>query len=215
MLVQQSFARVRRTRIIAILRGNMQGHEIEIAEALVDGGVTALEVSAVTQDFALILARLTAHFGERASIGVGTVLRSEELSVAQHAGAEFVVSPNTDPEIIAQTRKYGMASFPGAYTPSEIVLAMKSGADAVKIFPAVSLGPNYVKALRGPLPQALLIPTGGIDLQNIGEYLAAGAFAVGIGSELVGKQEMEHPNYDQLLAKARAYAQAAQGTVHV
>jgi 2-keto-3-deoxy-6-phosphogluconate aldolase len=107
-----------------------------------------------------------------------------------------------------------MASFPGAYTPTEIVLAAECGAHAVKVFPAVSLGPEYFRAIRGPLPNILLVPTGGIHLHNMAAYLEAGAFALGIGSELVGKAELTSFNPEQLRQKAIAYAQAAKANAH-
>jgi Entner-Doudoroff aldolase len=209
MQAQDAFDHVQRTRIIAILRGDMHQREIEIVDALVSGGITAIEVSVVSPDFAGVIRRLEKEFGGRAAIGAGTVLTQAQLSAVAHAGACFVVSPNTNPAIISGTHELGMASFPGAYTATEIVLASQSGADAVKVFPAVTLGPTYIKALRGPLPETRLIPTGGIHLGNMADYFAAGSFAVGIGSELVGKSEMNSPDHDQLLQKAAAYAHAA------
>lgn len=209
MQAQDAFDHVQRTRIIAILRGDMHQREIEIVDALVSGGITAIEVSVVSPDFADVIRRLEKEFGSRAAIGAGTVLTQAQLSAVAHAGACFVVSPNTNPAIINGTRELGMASFPGAYTATEIVLASQSGADAVKVFPAVMLGPAYIKALRGPLPETRLIPTGGIHLGNMEDYFVAGSFAVGIGSELVGKSEMNSPDHYQLLHKAEAYARAA------
>lgn len=214
MIAEDALSHVQRTRIVAILRGQLLGRELEIGEALVAGGVTAIEVSAVTPSYAQIISLMQWSLGARASIGVGTVLTSDELHAAVDAGASFVVSPNTNSAIIAESRRLGLASFPGAYTATEIIQAMDSGADAVKVFPAVSLGPAYIKALRGPLPKARLVPTGGIDLTNIADFLRAGSFAVGIGSELVGKQEIEAREQSALTRKARAFAQAASETMH-
>jgi 2-dehydro-3-deoxyphosphogluconate aldolase/(4S)-4-hydroxy-2-oxoglutarate aldolase len=205
---------IRRTRILAILRGPIEGHEIELVEALVAGGITAAEVSTVTPGYAAIIGRLSAHFAERAAIGAGTVTTPAELKATADAGASFIVSPGTDPAIIHQTRELGLASFPGALTPTEVMLAAESGADAVKIFPAASLGPSYIRALRGPFPNIPLVPTGGIHLENLRAYLDAGAIAVGIGSELIGKTEFENFNAAALTQKARAYAAAARESNH-
>ncbi len=146
MQAQDALDHVRRTRIIAILRGDMHQREIEIVDALVAGGITAIEVSVVSPDFSDVIRRLENEFGKRAAIGAGTVLTQAQLSAVAHAGASFVVSPNTDPAIISGTHKLGMASFPGAYTATEIIVASQNGADAVKVFPAVTLGPAYIKA---------------------------------------------------------------------
>ena len=213
-IAEDALKHVQRTRIIAILRGQLLGRELEIGAALVEGGITSIEVSALTPGYAKIITLMQRTFGERASIGVGTVLTEDELHAAADAGAAFVVSPNTNRAIIAESRRLGLASFPGAYTATEIIQAMDSGADAVKIFPAVSLGPAYIRALRGPLPHARLVPTGGIDLTNIAIFLRAGSFAVGIGSELVGKAEMEAHEQSVLAKKAHAFALAASEAAH-
>jgi 2-dehydro-3-deoxyphosphogluconate aldolase/(4S)-4-hydroxy-2-oxoglutarate aldolase len=208
-IAEDAVKHVQRTRIIAILRGQLLGRELEIGAALIEGGITSIEVSAVTPDYAKIIRLMQRTFGERASIGVGTILTEDELHAAADAGAAFVVSPNTNRAIVAESRRLGLASFPGAYTATEIIQAMDSGADAVKVFPAVSLGPAYIKALRGPLPHARLVPTGGIDLANISNFLRAGSFAVGIGSELVGKAEIEAREQSVLAKRAHAFALAA------
>lgn len=200
---------VQQTRIIAILRGDLLGRELAIAESLMEAGITAIEVSAVSPQFAEIIRNLQRYFKGRAAIGAGTILRLSELHAAVDADASFVVSPNTDAKIVTATRKLGLASFPGAYTATEILQAMDAGADAVKVFPAVSLGPAYIKALRGPLPNAKLVPTGGVDMGNLTAFLEAGSFAVGIGSELVGRPEIESTDLSALKKKAQAFAALA------
>jgi 2-dehydro-3-deoxyphosphogluconate aldolase / (4S)-4-hydroxy-2-oxoglutarate aldolase len=203
---------IQQTRIIAIVRGPVQGREIDLASALVEGGITAIEVSTVTPGYVEIIRNLCVHFSGRAAIGVGTVVNSTQLKSASDAGASFVVSPGTDPKIVRETRRLGLASFPGAFTATEVMLAASSGAHGVKIFPAAALGPSYIHALRGPFPDVEFVPTGGIHLDNLGEYLAAGSLAVGIGSELVGAAEFEHFNATSLTEKAHAYAKAARRT---
>ena len=214
MNASEALLSIRRTRILAILRGPVEGREIDLVEALVAGGITAAGVSTVTPGCAAIIGRLCAHFADRAAIGAGTVTTPAELKAAADAGASFIVSPGTDPAIIHETRKLGLASFPGALTPTEVMLAADSGANAVKIFPAASLGPAYIRALRGPFPSIPLVPTGGIHLDNLRAYLEAGAMAVGIGSELIGKIEFENFNAVALTQKARAYVAAARESNH-
>jgi len=215
MTRQEVLEHIQRTRIIAIIRGEMHGKELEIAEALVEGGISALEISIVSPSYDAAIRKLALHLGDRIAIGAGTVLTVEELRRVADCGASFIVSPNIDRPVIELTRNLGLASFPGAYTPTEIVLADRYGADAVKVFPAVSLGPLYIRALQGPLPGIRLIPTGGIHVQSLAEYQAAGAWAVGIGSELVGCQELDHFDPQQLTDKARNFVHAGGAEIHV
>jgi len=200
------------TRIIAILRGNVREHALRIGEILVASGITAIEVTTVSPGYAEIIRALAARFSESAAIGVGTVLTQEHLLAAVGAGASFVVSPNTKPCIIRQTRDMGLASFPGAYTPTEIVTAMECGADAVKLFPAAGLGPGFVRALLGPFPDWKFVPTGGIHLENMDGYFDVGAYAIGVGSELVGRNELTTLDEDAFAHKARAFAVKARRT---
>ena len=200
---------VQKTRIIAILRGDMGGKELAIAEALAEGGVSALEVSIVSPNYVAAIKNLAVHLGSKIAIGAGTVLTTEQLREVTDCGASFIVSPNFDPEVVALTCTLGLASFPGAYTATEVIAASRAGADAVKIFPAVSLGPDYIRVLRGPLPTTRFVPTGGITLANAPAYIAAGAWALGIGSELVGASDLKDPS--SLAAKAKNFIAAAQG----
>jgi 2-dehydro-3-deoxyphosphogluconate aldolase/(4S)-4-hydroxy-2-oxoglutarate aldolase len=209
MNAHEAFLHIQRTRIIAILRGPVLGREIDLAESLVSGGITAMEVSTVTCGYAEIIRNLCAHFSSRVAVGAGTVVSKAQLQAVAGAGASFVVSPGIDAKIVYETRRLGLASFPGAFTPTEVMLAVKSGASAVKIFPAATLGPSYVRALHGPFPDVLFVPTGGIHLNNLRDYLSAGSLAVGIGSELVGRPEFEQFNASALADKARAYVEAA------
>jgi Entner-Doudoroff aldolase len=199
---------VESTRIIAILRGRLSESFVEIAGAMIEGGVRALEVSTVTPGFSTIIRELVSQF-PHCAIGAGTVLTLDQLKEAADAGSCFIVSPNSDAEIIAMTRSLELVSFPGAYTATEVVQARRCGADAVKLFPAVSLGPEYVRALRGPLPNLKLIPTGGINTSNLATYLSAGAWAVGVGSELISKRDMEHPDTLVIAHRTQEFIAAA------
>ncbi len=203
---------VQKTRIVTIIRGDLGDRELEIAAALIEGGVQVLEVSIVSANYTAVLKNLAKHLGDKVAIGAGTVLTIEQLHEVANCGVSFIVSPNFDAEVVAATRKLGLASFPGAYTATEVVAASKAGADAVKIFPANSLGPDYIKALRAPLPTTRFVPTGGITVATAPSYIAAGAFALGIASELVGTADLKDPS--ALPSKARAFIAAAQGTAH-
>jgi 2-dehydro-3-deoxyphosphogluconate aldolase/(4S)-4-hydroxy-2-oxoglutarate aldolase len=197
-------------RLIAILRGDFRGREVALARALLESGVKVLEVSTVSPDYSLVIRRLADEMGDRIAIGAGTVLNVRHVSAAVDVGACFIVAPNTNARVIAQAQKAHLAVFPGAYTPTEIIESIDCGADAVKLFPAVALGPDYVRALRGPLPGVSLIPTGGINLENIYRYLEAGAWAVAVGSELVRSEESDADDWANLRERARRFVKLAQ-----
>jgi 2-dehydro-3-deoxyphosphogluconate aldolase/(4S)-4-hydroxy-2-oxoglutarate aldolase len=214
-LSQRVMQTLQESRLIAILRGDFAGKEIDIAGALVEGGVRVMEVSIVSKDYKNVIARIAQNFGSRVSIGAGTVLTIEQLNEVTGSGATFVVSPDCNDAVVAETRRLGCASFPGAFTPTEIVRALNSGADAVKLFPASSLGPDFVRGVRGPLPAIKLIPTGGVNLDNIGRWFGAGAWAVAIGSELVDAGTVRSADWDHLAQRARSYTNAVSGAAKV
>lgn len=192
-------------RIIAILRGDFEGREEEIVSALVDGGITAVEVTLNSPDALKSIDRLARSFGSRIAVGAGTVLTVGEVVRAAGAGARFIVSPNRDTRVIAETRRLNLVSLPGCFTPSEIVEALDAGADAVKIFPADTLGPAYIRAVRAPLGAVRLVPTGGVTPEKAREYFAAGAWAVGVGSELLRREFWSGPDLEPLRQRASQY----------
>jgi Entner-Doudoroff aldolase len=200
---------IARGRIIAILRGDFGGLEEEIASTLADSGVTAMEVTLNSPGAIDSINRLAKVFGNRIAIGAGTVLRATEVALVAEAGASFIVSPNRDLGVIEATKRSGLVSLPGCFTPSEMVEALQAGADAIKVFPASSLGPPFIKSLRGPLSDIRLVPTGGVTLVSIGDYFDAGAWAVGTGSELVGSYVLESNGLDLLRGRAAAFVAAA------
>ncbi len=175
-------------RIIAILRGDFGGREEEIVAAMHEGGLTAVEVTLNSPGALAAISRLAARFSATMAVGAGTVLTTTEVKQAADAGASFIVSPNCDVSVIEATKQLGLTCLPGCFTPSEVVTAINAGADAAKLFPANALGPGFVRALRGPLPQIRTVPTGGVTAEMAREYFAAGAWAIGAGSELLGKQ---------------------------
>ncbi|HEU5408876.1 MAG TPA: bifunctional 4-hydroxy-2-oxoglutarate aldolase/2-dehydro-3-deoxy-phosphogluconate aldolase [Nitrospira sp.] len=187
-------AEVGRTGIIAILRGNLKGKETEIAQALLSSGITVLEITMNSPNALQNLSTIRNKVGASLIIGAGTVLRHEEVAKAHDAGAQFIVSPNYSPDVIRATKRFGMASFPGCSTCTEMLQAVGQGADAVKVFPATTLKPEGVRAVLASLGQLRLIPTGGVTAFNAAEYFAAGAWALGVGSALIDEESVEDPD---------------------
>lgn len=195
-------------KIVAIIRGANPQDVKKIVTALSDGGVKILEVTLNSPDALNVIAELSKQYGDKLLIGAGTVLEASEAKSAISAGAKFIISPSYHPDVIATTKESGCISIPGAFTATEIIAAYRSGGDIIKIFPA-SAGSHYIKDLRGPLPHIPLMPTGGVNLQNIQEYLQAGAVAFGIGSALVdSKQKVTDEYLNDLKNKASLYIQA-------
>ena len=195
-------------RVIAILRGDFGGREHEMVAAMIEGGLTAVEVTLNSPNALDKIARLAASFGEQCAVGAGTVLHTQEVHQVADAGGTFIVSPNCDARVIATTKQLGLCSFPGVFTPTEIVAAMQAGADAVKVFPATTLGPGYIKAVRAPLNDARLVPTGGVTPEMAQEYRRAGAWAVGVGSELLGKEILADTSFITLRERTAAFVAA-------
>jgi 2-dehydro-3-deoxyphosphogluconate aldolase / (4S)-4-hydroxy-2-oxoglutarate aldolase len=196
---------IEKGRVIAIMRGDFGGGEEKIVAAIVEAGITAVEVTLNSPNAIDAIERLAERFGINTAVGAGTVLSSEDVKRVADAGAQFIVSPNRNLKVIETTKRLGLVSLPGCFTPSEIVEAIGAGADAVKLFPAVSLGVNFVKALRGPFPDLRVVPTGGVTPEAAREYLAAGAWAVGAGSELIGKDVMLPGGLEKLRARAAEF----------
>lgn len=205
--MQNTLSKIEAGRVVAIIRGDFGGREEEMVAAMLDGGLTAVEVTLNSPNALDSISRLSKRFGSRIAIGAGTVLKVSEVEEAANAGACFIVSPNRDVQVIEATKRLEMISLPGCYTPSEIVEAINAGADAAKLFPATSLGVGYVKALRGPLPHIRVVPTGGVTPEMAREYFAVGAWAVGIGSELVSK-EILNAGLDKLRERTAAFIAA-------
>lgn len=199
---------IARSRVIGILRGDLGGRAEEIAAAILDGGITAVEVTLNSPDALDSIRRLAGQFGSRMAVGAGTVLRPEGVEAAAEAGARFIVSPNVERTVVQKSAALGLVSFPGCFTPTEILEALDAGAPAVKLFPANCLGPAFVRALRGPLPDVRLVPTGGVTPDSARLYRDAGAWAVGVGSELLARTELTADRLKQIRARAREFVQA-------
>jgi 2-dehydro-3-deoxyphosphogluconate aldolase / (4S)-4-hydroxy-2-oxoglutarate aldolase len=194
--------------VVAVIRAPSPDVLPDIARALLEGGVPAIEVTMTTPKAIRGIEKLADQVGDKAVIGVGTVLDAATAADAIHAGAQFVVSPTFEPEVVATTLRYGKISIPGAFTPTEIMLAWGAGADVVKVFPSTTLGPGYFKDVLAPLPQIKLTPTGGVDVKNAGEWIKAGAVFVGAGSALVTKDAMSKGDWNSISSNARAFVEA-------
>lgn len=194
--------------IVAIIRASSGEQLVGVAEALYAGGIDVIEVTFTVPRVLEILADVREALGEKILLGAGTVLDPESARAAMLAGAEFIVCPNVDVDVIRMCRRYGKLVMPGALTPTEVVTAWEAGADIVKVFPADVGGPGYLKALAGPLPQVRLLPTGGVDLNTIGSFLDAGACAVGLGSALVEKEAVARGDMDRVKSLAEQYVAA-------
>ena len=199
---EETLERVVRTGVMAVLRLESIAPLREIAAALLAGGVSAVEITMTTAD-ALEGVRVLAREFPAAVVGVGTVLDVAACRAAADAGARYMVSPHFDEDVVAATRELGCASFPGAFTPTEILRAWRGGADVVKVFPSAGVGPAYLRDVLAPLPFLKLMPTGGVDAKNAGDWVRAGAACVGAGTLLVPKQAVAGGDWATITANAR------------
>jgi len=195
--------------IIAIVRAQRAAQVVPMFEALIAGGVKAIEITMTTPNALAGISEAREKIGERAVIGVGTVLDAETCRAAAAAGAEFVVTPICRTELVAVAHEAGCPIMLGAYTPTEAQAAHEAGADFIKIFPADTLGPGYMKALRAPLPHLRIVPTGGVDVPNVAEFLKAGCAALGVGSALVSAKILQAADWPELTRRAAAFVNAA------
>ncbi|MGA2439926.1 MAG: bifunctional 4-hydroxy-2-oxoglutarate aldolase/2-dehydro-3-deoxy-phosphogluconate aldolase [Tepidisphaeraceae bacterium] len=205
---EQNLKTVGDAGVVAVIRANSKDQLVGITEALLAGGVPAIEVTMSTPKAIAGIEMLADRFGERAVIGVGTVIDAATARDAIAAGAQFVVSPVFDEQIVSTTRRYGKIMIPGAFTPTEILRAWSAGADVVKVFPSTVLGPQYFKDILAPLPQLRLTPTGGVDVKNAGDWIKAGAVFVGAGSSLVTKDALAKGDWAGVTANAKAFVEA-------
>ncbi len=195
--------------LIPVIRVTSAQEAIDVADAIKEGGVTFIEITMSVQGAIDVIKDLTKKYKDEIVMGAGTVLDSETGRAALLAGAQFIVSPTLNLDLIHLAHRYSAVVIPGAMTPTEILTAWNAGADMVKVFPAAQLGgPEYIKALRGPLPQILLVPTGGVNLQNAGAFIKAGCVVLGVGGELVDKKALKEKKFNILTENARAFLKA-------
>jgi 2-dehydro-3-deoxyphosphogluconate aldolase / (4S)-4-hydroxy-2-oxoglutarate aldolase len=210
MTPEGNLTRIQRSGIVAVIRSDRGELLADVAEALVAGGVDVMEVTFTVPQAHRVLERVAERLGERILLGAGTVLDPETARIALLSGAEFVVSPAVNLEVIRLCRRYSKLVMPGALTPTEVITAWENGADIVKIFPSDTSGPAYLKALKGPFPQVRLMPTGGVNLDTAAAFLHAGAFALGVGSALVDPKAVAAGDLGKIEKLARQYVAIVQ-----
>lgn len=207
MAVSEPLSRVLTTGIVAIIRAPSGDQLVDVAEALLAGGIDVMEVTFTIPGAVRVLEQVASRLGQRVLLGAGTVLDTETARTAILAGAEFIVSPSTNVDVIALCRRYSKLVMPGAFTPTEVITAWQAGADIVKVFPSDVHGPKYLKALRGPYPQIRLMPTGGVTLETAGAFLQAGACALGVGGSLVEPQALAARDLARMEQLARQFVE--------
>ena len=193
--------------LLAVVRGESRGAAVEVSEALVEGGVLGIEITFTTPDAPKVIRDLDEEYGDLILLGAGTVTTQEQVEQAAEAGATFLVSPGCDPNLLPAMLGTGLLVLPGTLTPSEVMLARGLGAQAVKLFPGSSGGPSYLKALRGPFPDVPFVPTGGVSLENIADWFAAGTLAVGAGGALA-PSSLESRDRGEVVENARRFVEA-------
>lgn len=205
MRKEEIVARLREIGLVPVLRAESEEQALAIASAIADGGVTVLEITMTVPGAVRVMGRLTKERPD-ILIGAGTVLDPETARICMLEGAQFVVSPALNLKTIEMCQRYSIPVLPGALTPTEVVTAWQAGADVIKIFPASALGgAKYLKSLKAPLPQVEMIPTGGVSLATAREFLDAGAFALGVGADLVDTKAMAAGQPEKITASARKY----------
>lgn len=194
--------------IIAIIRADSSAQLVEAAAALLEGGVSAMEVTMTTPNALEVVTTVTRKFGDAILMGVGSVIDPKTVYSAVAAGAEFIVTPVTKPQVIAAANDLEKPIASGAFTPTECLLAHESGADFVKLFPADVGGPAYIKSILAPLPMLRIVPTGGVTPETAAAFLKAGSTALGAGSSLVSKEILQNRDWAELTKRARDFVQA-------
>lgn len=204
---QADLQRVLDGGIVAIIRAPSGEQLVDVAEALLEGGIDVIEVTFTVPGVLDIISRVRDALGDRILLGAGTVLDVETARAALLAGAEFIVTPTVNTAVIELCNRYDKLVMPGGFTPTEVLTAWEAGADVVKVFPAEIGGPNHLKALKGPFPQVRLLPTGGVNLDTLAAFVQAGACAVGLGSSLVEKDALARGDMDRIRDLARRYVE--------
>lgn len=197
-----------RTAVVAVLRAPTPELALGAVEALVAGGVTAIEITYSTPEPAAVIREIVRRHGAGVYVGAGTIVEPGQAAVVADAGAQFLVSPGSVPDVAAAMLATGRVTMLGALTPTEVMVAQRLGAHVVKVFPASLGGPAYLRSLRGPFPAVPFMPTGGVNADNIADWFASGAIAVGAGSELVSAAAMKAGDWDAISESARSFVAA-------
>ena len=207
MTPDQTLKRTEDLGLLAVVRGESRRAALEVVGALIEGGVLGIEITFTTPEAVRVIRDLDEEYGDSILLGAGTVTTDEQVERAAEAGASFLVSPGSDPKLLPAMLGTGLLVLPGILTPSEVMLARRLGAQAVKLFPGSSGGTSYLRALRGPFPDVRFVPTGGVSLENINDWFAAGAFAVGAGGALA-PSSIEGRDRGEVIENARQFAKA-------
>lgn len=205
----RTLERIGELGLLAVVRGESREAALEVVAALVEGGVLGIEITFTTPEAERVMVDLRDEYGERIVLGAGTIEAPGQVEQAVAGGATFLVSPGCDPDLVSLMLETGLAVMPGVLTPTELMLARRLGVDVFKLFPGSMGGPSYLKALRGPFPNAVLIPTGGVSEENVRDWFAAGAFAVGAGGALAPVALRDDRHREEVVARARSFAEAA------
>jgi 2-dehydro-3-deoxyphosphogluconate aldolase/(4S)-4-hydroxy-2-oxoglutarate aldolase len=202
---KENLMRIVECGVVSIIRVRSSEEAVKISDAIKKGGVNVIEVSLVTPGALEAIRTISGKLDSEVLLGAGTVLDPESARAAILAGSEFIVGPNLRRSMIEMCRRYSVISVPGTLTPTEILTAWEWGADLVKVFPASLGGPAYIKSILDPLPQVRLLPTGGVDLTNAGDFIKAGASAVAVGGTLVDKKAVASGNFEVITENARKF----------
>lgn len=193
--------------IVAVVRKIAPDKVYHVIDALVEGGITAIEVTLDSENATEVIKNVNNRYKNKVIIGAGTVLDREGAYTAISNGAQFIFAPTLSEETIRIAKRYGKVAIPGVFTPTEILKASEHGADIVKIFPGSVLGPQFIKDVRGPLGHIKMMPTGGITLENLGSFIKAGAVAVGVGGSLLNKELIEKEDWNGLRVLAQSFVE--------
>ena len=212
MARDRTLSRIVNSGVVAVLRAPSGEMLADVADALLAGGVEAIEVTFTVPGAHRVIEHVADRLGDKILLGAGTVLDPQTARTALLAGAEFIVAPTVNLDVIRLCHRYDKVVMPGALTPTEVLTAWEAGADVVKVFPSDLTGPKYLKALHGPLPQVRLLPTGGVNLKTAADFLRAGACALGIGGALVEAKAVAAGDMDRIESLARRYVEIVSST---
>jgi 2-dehydro-3-deoxyphosphogluconate aldolase/(4S)-4-hydroxy-2-oxoglutarate aldolase len=200
--------RLQQAGVIAVVRADRAEDAVRAAGALLEGGVRAIELTFTTPGAGEALAQVRHAYGDRVYLGAGTIREPAQVELAVQAGAQFLVTPHLRPDLLGAMLATGLPCLPGVFTPSEVAAALELGAQAVKLFPASTGGPRHLRSLRGPFPELRAVPTGGVDASDISAWFAAGAMAIGAGSELCPRSLMDRGRWDEIARRAERFVEA-------
>lgn len=211
MSIEQSIQKIAEIGIIPVVRASSPDEARQAVEAIHRGGIAIIEITMTVPDATTIIREVSRHYGNKVLTGAGTVTTAKQAEACLAAGAEFLVSPGLSVAVLGAAEAAGKLAIPGALTPTDVMAAIDAGANLIKVFPCGSVGgPKYLKALRAPFPEPRFIPTGGVNLSNVADYIAAGAFALGVGADLVDLVALRNDQAQKISDTARTFVDAVQ-----